>query len=187
MKIRVSINDMLLSERRRRSRGSGLPLPAGPATVTPISRRQARFSAGISLLALALSLGAMRAQTPPPSPGMAPPPGGLPSMPPQPPSKFKDFNEVTKGTTKYDGLFTLYRTNDLLYAEIKDPRVIYNLISRRDAQNPLHLHQPEHFPPHSVYWPAPGWFLLAAQPPCKIISHQYTTAPLLSVLVASFT
>src|SRR5438105_15238894 len=35
------------------------------------------------------------------------------------PSKYKDFNEVVRGTEHFEGLFTLYRTNDLLYAEIK--------------------------------------------------------------------
>jgi hypothetical protein len=37
----------------------------------------------------------------------------------RPPSKYKDFSEVTKGTERLEGLFTLYRTNDVLYAEIK--------------------------------------------------------------------
>ncbi|MBI4663372.1 MAG: zinc-dependent metalloprotease [Verrucomicrobia bacterium] len=40
-------------------------------------------------------------------------------LPPRPPSKFRDFAEVTKDTIKYDGFFTLYRTNEILYAEIK--------------------------------------------------------------------
>ena len=31
----------------------------------------------------------------------------------------KEFSEVTKGTQKFDGLFTLYRTNETLYGEIK--------------------------------------------------------------------
>src|ERR1700752_4555791 len=35
------------------------------------------------------------------------------------PSKFKDYGEVTKGTTRYDGLFTLFKTNETVYAEIK--------------------------------------------------------------------
>jgi hypothetical protein len=39
--------------------------------------------------------------------------------PPRPPSKFREFNEVIRGLEKMDGLFTLYRTNDTLYAEIK--------------------------------------------------------------------
>ncbi len=44
-----------------------------------------------------------------------------PSSPPpaKPASKFKDFGEVTKGTEKFTGLFTLYRTNDTVYAEIR--------------------------------------------------------------------
>jgi hypothetical protein len=33
--------------------------------------------------------------------------------------KFADFNEVTKGSTKIDGLFTLHRKDEHLYAEIR--------------------------------------------------------------------
>ena len=39
--------------------------------------------------------------------------------PPAKPSKFKDFAEVTKDTTHYDGLFSMYRTNEQVYGEIK--------------------------------------------------------------------
>lgn len=46
------------------------------------------------------------------------PPPATPA-PAKPNSKFKDFAEVTKDTQKYDGLFTLYRTNEVVYAEIK--------------------------------------------------------------------
>jgi hypothetical protein len=35
------------------------------------------------------------------------------------PSPFRDFNEVTKGAEKIEGLFTLYKTGDHLYAEIR--------------------------------------------------------------------
>jgi Met-zincin/Domain of unknown function (DUF5117) len=35
------------------------------------------------------------------------------------PSHFRDFNEVTRGAEKIDGLFTLYKTGDHLYAEIR--------------------------------------------------------------------
>ena len=35
------------------------------------------------------------------------------------PSQFRDFNEVTRGAEKIDGLFTLYKTGDHLYAEIR--------------------------------------------------------------------
>jgi hypothetical protein len=52
------------------------------------------------------------AQTPTPAPTNTP-------GPTPPPPKFKDFNEVTKGMERLDGLFTLYRTNDTLYGEIK--------------------------------------------------------------------
>ena len=33
--------------------------------------------------------------------------------------KFRDFNEVTKGTEKHEGLFTLHQKDDHLYAEIR--------------------------------------------------------------------
>jgi hypothetical protein len=36
-----------------------------------------------------------------------------------PANNFRDFNEVTKGAEKVDGLFTLYKTGDHLYAEIR--------------------------------------------------------------------
>ena len=35
------------------------------------------------------------------------------------PSPFRDFNEVTKGAEKIEGLFTLYKTGDHLYGEIR--------------------------------------------------------------------
>ncbi|WZO99579.1 zinc-dependent metalloprotease [Isosphaeraceae bacterium EP7] len=35
------------------------------------------------------------------------------------PSKFRDFNEVTSGSQKFEGLFTLHKKDDHLYAEIK--------------------------------------------------------------------
>lgn len=35
------------------------------------------------------------------------------------PSKFKDFGEVTKDTTRYEGLFTLFKNNEQVYGEIK--------------------------------------------------------------------
>jgi hypothetical protein len=36
-----------------------------------------------------------------------------------PGNNFRDFNEVTRGAEKIDGLFTLYKTGDHLYAEIR--------------------------------------------------------------------
>ncbi|WP_165243774.1 zinc-dependent metalloprotease [Paludisphaera soli] len=38
---------------------------------------------------------------------------------PGPQGNFRDFNEVTKDAEKIDGLFTLYKTGDHLYAEIR--------------------------------------------------------------------
>jgi hypothetical protein len=57
-----------------------------------------RLVAGLLLLAMTFSVGA---QAPPK------------------PSKFKDFGEVTKDTTRYEGLFVLYKTNEQVFAEIK--------------------------------------------------------------------
>src|ERR1041385_3883684 len=55
------------------------------------------------------------AQSPSTSPSSAPSSAG----PSKPPSKFKEFSEVTQGTTRYDGLFALYKTNETVYGEIK--------------------------------------------------------------------
>jgi hypothetical protein len=44
-------------------------------------------------------------------------PSGLGQTPPA--KKFKDFAEVTKDTQRFEGLFTLYRTNEVVYGEIK--------------------------------------------------------------------
>jgi hypothetical protein len=41
------------------------------------------------------------------------------NAPAAPPPKFRDFQEVTRTTERFDGLFTLYRTNETLYGEIK--------------------------------------------------------------------
>ncbi len=35
------------------------------------------------------------------------------------PNPFRDFNEVTRGAEKIDGLFTLHKTGDHLYAEVR--------------------------------------------------------------------
>ena len=60
--------------------------------------------AALALLSLAIGLSAL---------------ADPPAAPPKPPSKFKEFSEVTKDTTRYEGLFTLYKTNEQVYAEIK--------------------------------------------------------------------
>src|ERR1035441_2946002 len=44
-------------------------------------------------------------------------PSGLGQTPPA--KKFKDFAEVTKDTQRFEGFFTLYRTNEMVYGEIK--------------------------------------------------------------------
>src|SRR5688572_16454716 len=44
-------------------------------------------------------------------------PGGIPGAPGE--KKYRDFNEVTQGAQKIEGLFTLHRKDDHLYAEIK--------------------------------------------------------------------
>ncbi|MEI7923224.1 MAG: zinc-dependent metalloprotease [Planctomycetota bacterium] len=80
-------------------------------------------------LSFALTIGVTIAQqadpspTPPTSPGDAK--GGAggrgPSMSSMlgGPRKFGDFAELTKDSTRYDGLFTLHKKDDNLYAEIK--------------------------------------------------------------------
>ncbi len=65
---------------------------------------------------LTVSLADLRAQAP------AAPSGAPPATTPAPPPKFKDYSEVIKGTERFEGLFTLYKTNDTLYAEIKPPQ-----------------------------------------------------------------
>ena len=43
----------------------------------------------------------------------------LPPPTQAPASKYKDYNEVTRGAEKFTGFFNLYRTNDTLYGEIQ--------------------------------------------------------------------
>ncbi len=57
-------------------------------------------------LAVAMGSGALSAQEPGPKRE-------------GPANKFRDFAEVTKDAGKIDGLFTLYRKDEHLYAEIK--------------------------------------------------------------------
>jgi hypothetical protein len=81
-------------------------------------RSTARITGALAISVLAFSSGIGSAQT-------SPPPVAViltnvaPSLPPRPPSKFREFADVTHDTIKYDGLFTLYRTNEVLYGEIK--------------------------------------------------------------------
>jgi len=81
-------------------------------------RNAARITSGLAILMLPFSSGTGRAQTSPP-PGAVILTNVMPSLPPRPPSKFREFADVTRDTIKYDGLFTLYRTNEVLYGEIK--------------------------------------------------------------------
>ena len=58
-----------------------------------------------------------------------------------PPSPFRDFNEVTKGAEKIDGLFTLHKTGDHLYGEIRpdqfnQPLLVPVTIARGLARGP---------------------------------------------------
>ncbi len=69
---------------------------------------------GIGAVLGTFSIG-LEAQTPAPGPVPA---AGSPAAS-RPPSKFRDFAEVTKDTQKFEGLFNLYRTNEILYAELK--------------------------------------------------------------------
>ena len=62
------------------------------------------------------------------------------------PRKYRDFNDVTSGTVKHDGLFTLFQKDEHLYAEIKpfqfdQPLVVPITIARglMMAGNPLNF------------------------------------------------
>jgi hypothetical protein len=74
----------------------------------------------ISYAALALGLGLplFAAAEGPGAPG-----ANAPSSPPNPPPKFRDFNEVTRGTERFEGFYTLYKTNETVYGEIKPPQL----------------------------------------------------------------
>lgn len=56
--------------------------------------------------------------TPPPTASSTTLPATPPFIRPVDKGKFKDFNEVTKDAEKIEGLFTLHKTGDHLYAEI---------------------------------------------------------------------
>jgi hypothetical protein len=79
-------------------------------TSIPIGLRACLAKTAIGWLSLALGVSAYS------QPQASPPPAAPPS---KPPSKFKEFSEVTKDTIRYEGLFTLYKTNEQVYAEIK--------------------------------------------------------------------
>ena len=55
-------------------------------------------------------------------PDSSPGPTNAPPAAATPPAKFRDFNEVVRGTERFDGLMTLYRTNETLYAELRPPQ-----------------------------------------------------------------
>lgn len=81
----------------------------------------------------------------PPAPQVAPTPAA-PMAPPRPPSKFRDFAEVTKDTEKYEGYFTLFKTNDILYGlirggQLNQPFLMPITIARgvESAGNPLNF------------------------------------------------
>ena len=56
-----------------------------------------------------------------------------------PGNNFRDFNEVTRGAEKVEGLFTLYKTGDHLYAEIRPDQFNQPLLDPGD-------HRPRHGP-----------------------------------------
>ena len=76
-----------------------------------------------TVLTVALGSAGLRAQdrAPEPKAAEAAPAkaGDSPGRGPTAEKKFADFNEVTKGATKIDGLFTLHRKDEHLYAEIR--------------------------------------------------------------------
>ncbi len=85
--------------------------------------------AACCLAFMGLTLGppsVLAAEAPTPAPAN---PAPAPGTPPAPPPKFRDFNEVVKGTEKIDGLFTLYRTNDILYAVIRSNQLEQPLLA----------------------------------------------------------
>ncbi len=46
-----------------------------------------------------------------------------------PGQNYRDFNEVTRGAEKVDGLFTLYKTGDHLYGEIRPDQFNHPLLT----------------------------------------------------------
>jgi hypothetical protein len=83
--------------------------------------------AGLFMGCLLLALQVAGAQPVSPPATNAPP--GAPGAPSAPPSKYKDFVETTRGFERQDGLFTLYRSNETLYAEIKPQQLNQPLIA----------------------------------------------------------
>jgi hypothetical protein len=83
------------------------------------SARRRRISGACSIAFLALTLSGFLPGTVQAQPATNVPATPAPPAPPAPPSKFRDFAEVTRGLERFDGLFTLYRTNEILYAEVK--------------------------------------------------------------------
>jgi hypothetical protein len=92
---------------------------------TIIRRNRVLLSSGLAILTVALNVQTLRAQTSPP-PATLPQNITIPSLPPRPASKFRDFGDVTRDCIRYDGFFTFYRTNETLFGEIR----------------PMHLNQP---------------------------------------------
>lgn len=92
----------------------------------PVCSIWAQLGSGLAALAIA-ALGVPTTDSAEPAP--APAPASVPTAPQRPPSKYKDFGEVTRGTERFEGLFTLYRTNDTLYAEIKPPQLNQPLLA----------------------------------------------------------
>ncbi len=74
-----------------------------------------RRVAALCAVVLAAAVSQAQTQAPPATVTVTLPP----TMPPRPPSKFRDFADVIRDTIKYDGFITLYRTNEILYGEIK--------------------------------------------------------------------
>ncbi len=93
------------------NRSDSLGLRPIRTTVSDTLNRAGFALATAAFLAHAVSVSA---QTP-----AAPSPAPPATAPAAPPSKFRDFNDVTRGTERFDGLLTMYRTNDTLYGEFK--------------------------------------------------------------------
>src|SRR5262245_56794908 len=101
-------------ERHRRPPVRSPRPPLRPPERTPMIRRpMPRVAAGLIPALTALT---GLAQNPPsPTPTSTPAPASA-STPAAPEKKYRDFGEVAKGAEKIDGLFTLYKKDDHLYA-----------------------------------------------------------------------
>jgi hypothetical protein len=116
------------------------------------------------------------------------------SRPDSPLKKYRDFAEVTKGAEKIEGLFTLYRKDDHLYAEIRpnqfdQPLLLPTTIARGAAQAGVALNAEDemvlvfrkagdrvHLVRRNIHYKAP-----TGSPLEKSVKQNYTDSILLSL------